>query len=440
VESAVFRVEDHGAVADGVTVNTAAIQKAIDECSHKGGGVVRFSKGDYVTGTIELKSGVMLEVAAGARVLGSTRLADYPEKREQFKSVMSENHQYRQSLIYAEQADQVGIRGHGEIYFRGEQTNFPGPETIGATVGRPFGIRMIQCRHVVLQDISLRNSAAWMQSYLDCQDLIFDGIRVENHANYNNDGLDPDGCRNLIVRNCDINSEDDALCLKGGSGRPTENVLIENSTFRSTCNAFKIGTDTQGDFKNILGRNLKLGGPPESLPSMRGHEASTGITLATVDGGNVGDIVIQNVTIDRTRCPVFLRIGNRLRTMPGRAKPPVGSLKRVLIENVSGEGNLRQGSLISGIAGHRIEEVIIRNYTISMAGGGDASLAGRPVVEQENGYPDAQEFSRDGLPAYGFYLRHAQNVRIERATITPVKADRRPCLAEGGDVLDLIAQ
>jgi polygalacturonase len=241
VPSKFYKVEDFGAVNDGKTINTTAIQHAIDSCFKTGGGLVLFSKGDYVTGTIELKSGVMLEIAKGARILGSLNLADYPEKIEVFKSVMSENHKYRISLIYAENANNVGIRGKGEIYFRGEKVNFPGPQTTGEIIGRPFGIRMIQCSNVVLQDIFLHNSAAWMQSYLYCKDLIFDGIRVENHANYNNDGLDPDGCTNVMVRNCFINSEDDAMCLKGCSNKPSQNILIENSTFVSTCNALKIG-------------------------------------------------------------------------------------------------------------------------------------------------------------------------------------------------------
>ncbi|MDP3684304.1 MAG: pectinesterase family protein, partial [Ignavibacteria bacterium] len=139
-----FKVEDYGAVADSQTINTLTIQNAIDACSASGGGVVLFSKGNYVTGTIKIKSGVMIEIAGGARILGSTNLADYPEIIESFKSVMSENHRYRLSLVYAEKADKVGIRGKGEIYFRGERQNFPGPETIGSIEGRPFGIRMIE--------------------------------------------------------------------------------------------------------------------------------------------------------------------------------------------------------------------------------------------------------------------------------------------------------
>jgi len=439
VQDKIFKVEDFGALADGQTINTISIQNAIDSCSKSGGGVVLFSSGDYVTGTIELKSDVMLEVSEGARILGSINLADYPEKIEQFKSVMSENHKYRQSLIFADRAKNIGIRGKGEIYFRGEKTNFPGTQTTGEIIGRPFGIRIIECSNVVLQDIYLHNAAAWMQSYLYCKDLIFDGIKVVNQANYNNDGLDADGCTNVIVRNSFISSEDDAMCLKGCSDRTTQNVLIENSTFVTTCNALKIGTDTQGDFINVICRNLKLGGVPDTLPTIAGRQASTGITLATVDGGNVENILIHDVNINQARCPVFIRIGNRGRVMPGISKPPAGYLKKVLIENVTGEKNYKQGSMIIGISTKSIEDVIIRNYNLSMEGGVDSLIAGLEVPENDGGYPDAHQFSVDGLPSYGFFVRHAKNITFENTIITPVKTDGRPCFIHGGNVEKVIA-
>ncbi len=431
VPDKIFKVENYGAIGDSEHLNTIAIQAAIDACSQKGGGVVLFSKGEFVTGTIELKSGVMLEVKYGAKILGSTNLADYPEKIEAFKSVMSENHKYRQSLIYAEKCMNVGIRGKGEIYFRGEEINFPGKETTGEIVGRPFGIRMIECKNVVVQNIFLHNAAAWMQSYLYCENLIFDGIKVINQANFNNDGLDPDGCTNVIVRNCYINAEDDALCLKGASGKPTKNILLENSTFLSSCNALKTGTDTQGDFYNIVARNLKLGGIPDTQITPKGHDASTGITLATVDGGNVHDVLISNVTIEKARCPVFMRIGNRLRAMPNSIPKEIGYLKNIIIENVSGSDNYKQGSLLSGIKNHPIEDVIIRNYHIKMVGGGDSTLISQEVPEKEGGYPDAQGFLKQGLPSFGFYVRYAHQVSIIDAGIIPEKPDARPIIVVG---------
>lgn len=439
VPNRVFKVEDFGAVTDTTVVNTVAIQKAIDECSANGGGVVLFSKGDYVTGTIELKSGVMLEVTKGARILGSLKLTDYPEKIEQFKSVMSENHKYRLSLIYAERVDKIGIRGKGKINFRGERANFPGPETIGEILGRPFGIRMIECNNVVLQDIELRNAAAWLQSYLYCNNLIFDGVKVVNHANVNNDGIDPDGCTNLILRNCHFNSEDDCFCLKGASGKPTRNILVENTKLYSTRDAIKIGTDTQGDFENILFRNLTIGGVPEGEPTIGGHKSISGFTLATVDGGNVSGIYTTNVVINNSNCPLFIRIGNRGRVMPGLPKPPAGLLENVVFNNISGSNNGIQGSLISGVKSKQVENVLIRNYKVNMIGGGDSILIKQPVKDDEGGYPAALYYSNKGLPAYGFYVRHAKNIKFEKVSVIPLKPEGRPAFYNGPNVESIIA-
>jgi len=438
VPKAVFKVEKFGAKPDGTTINTKAIQLAIDKCSRSGGGTVLFAKGDYVTGTIELKSNVMLCIAEGARILGSTDLADYPDKIESFKSVMSEIHKYRISLIYVEKTVNTGICGKGEIYFRGEKEHFPGPETISEIEGRPFGIRMIECKNIVVKDITLRNSAAWMQSYLYCENLIFDGMKVFNQANYNNDGLDPDGCRNVIVRNCFISSHDDALCLKGASAKTCENILIENSTFYTACNAFKLGTDTQGDFRNIIARNLILGGLPDSLKSFINlYECSTGITLATTDGGNVENILIRDVNISRCRCPVFLCTGSRGRRLNETMQHP-GYLKNIIIQNVNGMDNRIQGSLITGIKSSVIENVLIQNMNITTIGGGTAEMANQPLAENEKGYPDAQEFSRFGLPAYGFYIRNAKNITLENLIIFPVSEEQRPEFMSGGNIENII--
>ena len=447
VPKRVFKVERYGAKGNGETLNTEAIQRAVDACNKAGGGVVLFSKGDYVTGTFRLKSNVMIEIKEGARILGSLDLKDYPHIVENHKSIMSEYYKFTQSLIYAEDLKNVGIQGGGEIYFRGERENFPGPQTTGEIKDRPVGIRMIKCNNVVVQNIKLSYSAGWMQDYIACRDLIFDGIEVENHGNFNNDALDPDGCVNVIVRNCFFNTEDDAMCLKGSAMTPSENLLIENSTFYSTCNAFKVGTDTQGDFKNIFLRNVVLGGVPKShITSRNKRSASTGISIITVDGGNIENMLLQNVTINQSRCPIYIRLANRGRVLdknnkyrPGYRESSYipGYLKRIVIENIKGELNFAQGSFISGIAEHMIEDVVIRNMDLKMAGGGTPDLVTKHVREHIAGYPDAHQISRMGLPAYGFYFRHAKNMTFDNVKVTPITKDARPEIFNGGDAYNI---
>jgi polygalacturonase len=434
IPARVFEIDKYGAVGDGRTLNTAAIQRAIDACSASGGGVVLFPRGDYVTGTIDLKSGVMLEVAGDARILGSTNLKDYPDRVAKRKTVMDTLMDIRHSLIFAEGVERVGLRGPGTIDFRGAITNFPGKETISKLPGRPFGMRFIDSSQIVVENINLRNSPSWMQSYLNCEDCIFQKINNENQSNWNQDGLDIDGCRRVIVRDCFFNVYDDGVCIKGQSLRPTEDILIENNTIYSKCNSLKIGTDTQGDFRSIYARNLVLGGPPEGLPILEKSPTESGITLATVDGGDVEDILITNATINRASCPIFLRVGARGRLMPGMPQARIGKFRRVVIEDVKGSDNGGQGSFISGIEDGLVEDVVIRNVNLAMSGGVKAQP--KHVREDIRGYPDAHQFENP-LPAFGFWIRHARNIHFYNITVTPAKSDARPLFATGGNTKDL---
>jgi len=428
VPDRVFRVADFGAVGDGKTVNSAAIQKAIDACSAAEGGVVLVEKGDYVTGTIDLKSGVMLEIAGDARLLGSTNIADYPPRVPKHETVMDTWMKLTQSLIYAEGCERVGIRGEGLIDGRGSNKNFPGKNGIGAMPNRPFLIRMIECRNVVLDGIHLRNAASWMQNYLACDDLIFQDVNVENLANWNNDGFDIDGCRNVIVRDCFVNSEDDGLCFKGASLRDMENVLVENSTIYSTCNAIKFGTDSQASFRNVLIRNVVIGGPPTPLPVHNDgpHRPNiSGISWLVVDGGTAENILVQNVKLDRTESPFCLRLGDRGRVKPDMPKPAPGKLRRLVFENIHGDSNGRRGSIISGIPGAKIEDVVFRNIQLTTAGGGTKDDAGRAVTEIIDAYPDAFSFGKT-VPAFGFWMRHADRITFENVNVAVEKPDARP--------------
>ncbi|AKC82972.1 hypothetical protein IMCC26134_09635 [Verrucomicrobia bacterium IMCC26134] len=429
--------EIYGAKADGNTLNTTAIQNAIDICAYRGGGTVLLSAGDYLTGALELKSGVIIEIAKGCRLLGSTNLVDYTVRTPKRPTVMSVNYKVSLALLYAEGVEKVGIRGPGTIDFQGGRKYFTTKPGAAFSDERPFGIHIIDSKKILVENISLKDSSSWMQSYLNCEDLIIRRMKVENHANDTNAGLTIDGCRRVIVRDTYLNSASDAFSLKGASFRPTEDVLVDNCTFYSAGAAFKIGDDTQGDFRRIYAKNLKLGGVPLDLRSSAGHEAGSGITLATIDGGTVEDVLIRSAVIERSRAPIFLRVGNRGRVMPGMPRPPAGTLKHVVIEDISGLSNFRQGSLIAGVKEGLVQDLVVRRVKLGMEGGGSADMTGTAVDENENGAADAGQFSPQGLPAYGFYLRHAAGISFSGISITPTAPDARPLFFDGGNTDDI---
>ncbi|RZJ07399.1 MAG: hypothetical protein EOP39_16495 [Rubrivivax sp.] len=425
----VFKPEAYGLDRN---LATAAIQAAVEACAAAGGGTVRLATGDYVSGTIVLRSGVMLEVAAGARLLASTDLRQYPEHVARRPTVQDSNMGMNQSLIFAEGCERIGLGGKGTIEGRGTFANFPGEETINATPGRPFLIRILDSSHVVVRDLRMRDSPCWMQNYLNCEDLLVDGIHVENQSNHNNDGLDIDGCRRVIVRNCWISSGDDAMCFKGASQRPTEQVLIENSQFYSSCNALKFGTDSQGDLRDVLVRHVTLGGPSASMRSIKRRKADGGVSWETVDGGTVERIVVHDAQIVRAESPLFLRLGDRGRVRPEQARPAPGKLRHIVFDRIRGDDNGMRGSFFTGIPEHRIEDVLLRDIDLVMAPATGPAADPAEIPEDADKYPDPHMFSTV-MPAYGLWVRHIRHLDLERVRFASTGPDSRPMLLAGVD-------
>jgi len=303
-------VTNYGAKGDGVTLDTKAIQKAIDECPLEGGTVI-FSPGKYLTGSLELRSNIEIYISAGALILGSTDIGDYFEKQPELKSY---NDAFlRHSLFYGERLKNITIRGDGIIDGQGSYFKVTTKVKPDRYRNRPFIIRLIECENVRVENVTLQNSAMWMQQYLACTDLIIRGIRVINHANQNNDMMDIDGCKNVIISDCIGDTDDDGIVLKSTSPHITENVLINNCIISSHCNAIKIGTESTGGFKNISVSNIIIK-PSRSEKVIYGYPYGiSGITLTNVDGGILEGIAISNVMMDGPVVPIFLRLGNRAR-------------------------------------------------------------------------------------------------------------------------------
>ena len=422
----VFTPEEFGMVPGEKA--TSAIQRAVDAAAENGG-IVRLERGKYTSGTIVMRSGVCLEVCAGSVLLGSTDLADYPEHRAKRLTVQDTSMGMHQSLIFAEGCENICLRGAGVLDGQGSPANFPGEETAQGTPGRPFLIRIIDCRRVHIANLTMKNAACWMQNYLNCEQLLMEGITVRNHANYNNDGMDIDGCRDVVIRHCRVSSGDDALCFKGAGQRELRRVLVEDCDFYSACNAVKAGTDTQGDFRRVLIRRCRIGGLSEDPSGLKHACADSGISLEMVDGGTLEDFLIRDIDMTRAWSPFFLRLEDRGRVKPGDPAPGPGTLRRILFSGISGKENGPRGSYMLGIPEKPIEDVALCNIMIRQKASAGPVRKDSDFSEMRGAYPDAHMIDEIGdAPAFGLWARHAKGLHLYNYEVHPAGKDPRPFL------------
>lgn len=424
-----LNVRDLGAVGDGRTKDTASIQRAIDRAGQNGGGTVTFPPGKYLCGTLILKSKVHLHLELGATLLGSPDIADYPNIPRRYRAY-SDNYGY-QSLIQGEDLHDIAITGLGTIDGQGSAFR-----TTTDFDKRPFVLRLTSCKHVTIEGITLRNSAMWMQHYLNCEHVRIRGISVYNHCNYNNDMIDIECCRDVLISDCFGDSDDDAITLKSSGEGPCENITITNCILSSHCNAIKMGTCSYGGFKNIAISNCVIS-PCRTEKVYSGYISGlAGIALEIVDGGTLDGVTVSNIAITGTQAPIFLRLGDRgrvfLKDMP---RPAVGKLRNVIISNVVATQVAGIGCSITGLPGHPVENVTLSNIRIMAAGGGTKEHVTRTIPELPEVYPESTMFGM--LPAYGFYCRHVDGLTFENVVVRTSAPDARPALV-CEDVSDLV--
>ena len=409
-------VRDFGAKPDGKALSTAAIQKAIDACAAGGGGTVYLPPGTIRSGTIRLKSNVSLFLEAGCTLLGSESLDDYPRSVSAVRSY-TDNYVDR-SLIAGEDLQNVGIRGRGTIDGNGVRFRWPQYLT------RPYAIRLVRCRGVTVEGVTMRNSAMWMQHYLACDRVAIRGITVYNHATHNNDGVDIDGCRDVSISDCDFDSDDDAITLKSTLDRPCEDVTIINCAARSHCNPIKMGTESNGGFRNIAIANCVVS-PSRHADAINGtRRGLAGIALEIVDGGTLDRVAISNVTMTGVNVPIFMRLGDRARPFEkGGPKPAVGRFRNVIVSNVVATGAGKTGCSITGLPGHPIENVVLKNLKLGFDGGGTREQASSKLPEKPESYPESTMFGV--LSAYGFFCRHVKGLKFENVELRTASPDLR---------------
>ncbi len=419
----VFSVKDFGAKGDGITLDTRPIQRAIDECA-TGGGVVLLPPGTYLSGSLELRSNVEFHIQTGATLLGSKNLGDYAEHVPALKSY---NDLFlRQSLLYAEGQTNIAITGGGTIDGQGAGFKVVTNKKPDKYRDRPYVIRFVECRNVNVEEVRMQNSASWMQQYLACEDLRIHGISVFNHANKNNDMMDIDGCRNVVITDCLGDTDDDGITLKSTSERITENVTISNCVISSHCNAIKTGTESTGGFRNVLVSNIIVK-PSRVTANMSGRPwGISGIALTLVDGGILEAVSLSNIILDGPDVPIFIRLGNRARKhWEGAPEPGVGSVRHVSFSHISAFHAKSTGCSITGVPDHPVTDITLEDVHLQFAGASKESASAR-LPELEDQYPEATMWK--DLPSYGFFVRHVRDLRMTDVELSLDSADSRPAM------------
>ena len=406
-----YNVLDYGAKADGKILNTKAIQRTIDECAKNGGGTVEFPAGTYLSGTIVMKDNVVLNLQAGSKILGSKNLADYPKNFPKLKIVS-------RALIWGDNLKNIGITGSGII--DGQGKNFQGKHD------RPILLKFVSCENVTVKGVILQYPAMWTQHYFKCDGVTLRDIRIYSHGAENNDMVDIDQSRNVIITGLLGDSDDDGITLKSIGQGMVENVVISDCIIRSRTNAIKAGTESYGGFRDITISNCTIS-PSITKDGFSGYkEGMAGVALEIVDGGLMENITISNLAIEGTTAPIFIRLGNRARKYPNLEKRPIGSINNISISNVIARNASKTGCSIIGEAGHPIKNISISNVRIIFNGGGTLAEALAEKPELINEYPECVRLGI--LPAYGFFVRHVDGITFKDVELTYNNEELRPAM------------
>jgi len=475
-----YNVRDYGALGDGLTLDTPAINRTILIAAEAGGGTVLLPAGTYPCYSIRLRSNIQLRLEPGATILAAEPSPDLslgydaPEPNPGADLYQDFGHtHWHNSLIWGEDLENVSITGPGIIDGRGLSRRAnrrdylpeehalpadkrpelslpaealkpilaqkPGPfgypdfETLPAGVGNK-AIALKNCRKVLFRDFTVYHGGHFAILASGVENWTCDNLRIDT----NRDGIDIDCCRNVRLSNCTVNTpRDDAICLKSsmalGSPRPTENITITNCQVSGydegtllagrpqrtaglvrggPTGRIKCGTESNGAFRNITISNCVF-------------EYCRGLALESVDGAQMEDITISNLTMrDIVNAPLFIRLGARGR---GPGNPPPGTARRIKISsliatNVSAE----HGIILAGLKGAPLEDIELAHILILYAGGGTREQANREVPEMEREYPDPSRYGT--MPSHGLFARHVRNLAMNHVELRCSLPDLRPCI------------
>ena len=434
----VYNVRDFGAKGDGQTLDSPAINAAIEAAVRDGGGQVLLPAGTYLCGSIHLKSNIDLHLSAGCTILAApTKMNAYDASEPfDFPEYQDGGHTYfHNSLIWAEGEKNVSITGHGMIDGKG-LTN-KDTENSGNIQGGSIGtgdkaIALKLCRQVTIRDITIYRGGHFGIIMTGCDLSTIDNVTIDT----NRDGFDIDCCKYMTITNCRINTpRDDALVLKSSYAlkKPVlcEHIAISNCNITGykcgtlldgtyipepvnwVCGRFKLGTESNGGYRNISLTNCTF-------------MYSSGLAFEEVDQGRMENIVVSNITMSHVHhYPIYITTGCRNRG-PKEVTTP-STARDIQISNVIADDcDSLCSVIVTGMPGVPVKNVWLSNIRLYFKGGGTKDLADKHYREQGTNYPEPK--FAGWTPAYGLYARHVDGLYVNDVTFRYERPDYRPAV------------
>ena len=402
---------------------TTAIQGAVNRVGENGGGRVVVGPGTYTVAAIRLPSGVELHLDEKAMLIATHAFEGYPEPAWL-------------RVVWADDATDVALTGAGAIDCQGkfrkaaepEGPPFPAGVMAGGcyrNLNSPRPVFFHGCRHVRVDGVRLLNSGEWHCYLLCCDHALIDGVTIRQTAHSVwTDGIDLESCRDVVVRNCDVETGDDAVCIKTGKrgrARSSHNILVEDCRLVSETNCFKIGNEVSLDVSNVTVRRCRM----EAHPDREAPGPFGGISIHSADGATVSNIHVSDIEIFDARAPIFVKLGRG--GGYNQDNPPDSAMRNIVLENITArvtDAKDQAGitSSITGYLGRCVENVTLRDIDLEVQGGQIPDPG--PVPDIVDRYLETPCFGV--LPAFGLYARFVRNLELERVCFQRRQADERP--------------
>lgn len=457
-----YNILDYGAVGDGKTLNTNAIQEAVNKCAEAGGGTVYIpADGKFISGTVHLLDNVHILFENGAILLGSKEISDFePVEEMACLEFQDRSHSFfHQSLFYAENCDNISFSGKGLIDMQScwqidegwrQARQLIAPkcaaldydydallnkyDSVWYRGAKPIALK--ECNNVVISDLTIKNATDLAVYFAGCENVRVLGLYIESHI----DGISPDSCKNVVISDCIVNVGDDAIVLKSSYTlnrlKYCENISITNCVISSRCNAIKFGTESITGFINITISNCTIY-----------NTRFSGITLAAADGAVFDGISVNNISMRNVGNPFFIMILNRGQCPENR---PIGKMRNITFSNITATGPYVEWeaiphcyqafiknnviempkpvpAIIVGQSDSVIENVAFTNIQITMPGGGTQEDRKIVLENIRNGYPECMCFG-EKLPIYGLFARNVNNLKLCNVEFYTYERDERDAI------------